>query len=462
MAKKNNLFFCKNCGYESYKWLGQCPACKEWNTFIEGLKDNPKDNKSSHSTLIVEKSTALKLEEITADTAYRMDTGLKELNRVLGGGLVPGSVTLLGGDPGIGKSTILLQICDKLSSEGEILYISGEENPSQIKMRAERIGVTSKNLSILSESNLDDIEKTVMSINPKVIIVDSVQMIYRTQIDSAAGSVSQIREVTASFTHMAKNTGSAIFLIGHVTKDGNVAGPKTLEHMVDTVLYFEGDRYESYRVLRTVKNRFGSTNEIGVFEMSGDGFIEVTNPSGLFISEDGKNSIGCGITCIIEGTRPVLIELQALAAITSFGNPMRRATGIDTNRMTLLIAILEKKAEIDFSKFDIYFNVVGGLKIDERSSDLAVSLILTSALLNKPLIPNLAILGELSLTGEIRSINNIEKRISECEKMGFTKVIIPNANMKTLKNKFNLEILPISDINDAIAKAFDKDTDCTN
>lgn len=455
MAKKNTIFFCKECGHESYKWLGQCPGCKEWNTFVEGIKDNPKENKSSHTTLITEKNDALKLDEITADTTYRIDTGLEELNRVLGGGLVPGSIVLLGGDPGIGKSTILLQICDKLSEEGEILYISGEENPSQIKMRAERIGTTSKQLSILSESNLDDIEKVVMKINPKVIIVDSVQMIYRPQVDSVAGSVSQIREVTASLTHMAKSTGAAIFLIGHVTKDGGVAGPKTLEHMVDTVLYFEGDRYESYRVLRTVKNRFGSTNEIGVFEMCGDGFAEVTNPSGLFISEDGKNSIGCGVTCVLEGTRPILTELQALASLSSYNNPMRRATGLDLNRMTLIIAILEKRAKLDFSKFDIYFNVVGGLKIVERSSDLAAALIITSSLINKPLIPNLAILGELSLTGEIRSISNIEKRLSECEKMGFSKVIIPKLNLKTLKNNFELEIIPVENINEAIKKAFE-------
>lgn len=455
MAKKNTVFFCKECGHESYKWLGQCPGCKEWNTFTEGLKENPKENKSSRTTLITEKNNALKLEEITVDTTYRIDTGLEELNRVLGGGLVPGSIVLLGGDPGIGKSTILLQICDKLSEEGEVLYISGEENPSQIKMRAERIGTTSKQLSILSESNLDDIEKIVMEINPKIIIVDSVQMIYRPQVDSVAGSVSQIREVTASLTHMAKSTGAAIFLIGHVTKDGGVAGPKTLEHMVDTVLYFEGDRYESYRVLRTVKNRFGSTNEIGVFEMCGDGFAEVTNPSGLFISEDGKNSIGCGVTCVLEGTRPILTELQALASVSSYNNPMRRSTGLDLNRITLLIAILEKRAELNFAKHDIYFNVVGGLKITERSSDLAAALIITSSLINKPLLPNLAILGELSLTGEIRSISNIEKRLSECEKMGFSKVIVPKLNIKNLKNDFQLELIPVENINQAIEKAFE-------
>ena len=455
MAKKT-AFFCRNCGYESVKWLGQCPSCKEWNTFDEAPIMDKKEAKHNHSTILAKKSTALLLEEIEADTSYRMNTGLEELNRVLGGGLVQGSVVLLGGDPGIGKSTLLLQICDNLSKEGNILYISGEESAAQIKMRAERIGLTTKKLAVLSENNLDDIETSINEREPKIIIVDSVQTIYRPSIDSAAGSVGQVREVTTAFTYIAKKTNAAVFLIGHVTKDGALAGPRILEHLVDTVLYFEGDRYDSYRVLRAVKNRFGSTNEIGVFEMKSEGFAEVTNPSGLFISEDGHSNTGCCVTCILEGTRPVLVELQSLASVSSFGNPRRMSAGIDYNRMTLLIAILEKKAEYDFSKHDVYFNVVGGLKIDERSTDLAVALAMVSTLTGKSIKKGLALIGELSLTGETRSVSNVDKRLSECEKMGFTKVIIPTTNLKSIKiDDYNLEIIPVSNINDALVNALD-------
>lgn len=455
MAKKT-AFFCRNCGYESVKWLGQCPSCKEWNTFDEAPIMDKKEAKHNHSTILAKKSTALLLDEIEADTSYRMNTGLEELNRVLGGGLVQGSVVLLGGDPGIGKSTLLLQICDNLSKEGNILYISGEESAAQIKMRAERIGLTTKKLAVLSENNLDDIETSINEREPKIIIVDSVQTIYRSSIDSAAGSVGQVREVTTAFTYIAKKTNAAVFLIGHVTKDGALAGPRILEHLVDTVLYFEGDRYDSYRVLRAVKNRFGSTNEIGVFEMKSEGFAEVTNPSGLFISEDGHSNIGCCVTCILEGTRPVLVELQSLASVSSFGNPRRMSAGIDYNRMTLLIAILEKKAEYDFSKHDVYFNVVGGLKIDERSTDLAVALAMVSTLTGKSIKKGLALIGELSLTGETRSVSNIDKRLSECEKMGFTKVIIPTTNLKSIKiDDYNLEVIPVSNINDALVNALD-------
>ena len=455
MAKKT-AFFCRNCGYESVKWLGQCPSCKEWNTFDEAPIMDKKEAKHNHSTILAKKSTALLLDEIEADTSYRMNTGLEELNRVLGGGLVQGSVVLLGGDPGIGKSTLLLQICDNLSKEGNILYISGEESAAQIKMRAERIGLTTKKLAVLSENNLDDIETSINEREPKIIIVDSVQTIYRSSIDSAAGSVGQVREVTTAFTYIAKKTNAAVFLIGHVTKDGALAGPRILEHLVDTVLYFEGDRYDSYRVLRAVKNRFGSTNEIGVFEMKSEGFAEVTNPSGLFISEDGHSNTGCCVTCILEGTRPVLVELQSLASVSSFGNPRRMSAGIDYNRMTLLIAILEKKAEYDFSKHDVYFNVVGGLKIDERSTDLAVALAMVSTLTGKSIKKGLALIGELSLTGETRSVSNVDKRLSECEKMGFTKVIIPTTNLKSIKiDDYNLEVIPVSNINDALVNALD-------
>lgn len=455
MSKKT-AFFCNNCGYESSKWIGQCPACKEWNTFVEAPVISDKERKYNHSTILAKKSTALSLDEIEADTAYRIDTGLEELNRVLGGGIVEGSITLLGGDPGIGKSTILLQICDKLTEEGIVLYVSGEESAAQIKMRAERIGIKSKDLKIISENNLDSIEKVIEEIKPKIIIVDSVQTLFRDSIDSSAGSVGQVREVTTAFTYIAKKTNAAVFLIGHVTKDGAIAGPRILEHLVDTVLYFEGDRYESYRVLRGVKNRFGSTNEIGVFEMQEIGFSEVNNPSGLFISEDNVENSGCCITCILEGTRPILVELQSLASVSSFGNPRRTSAGMDNNRMTLILAVLEKKAEYDFSKHDIYFNVVGGLKLEDRSTDLAAACAISSTLNDKPLKNGLAVVGELSLTGQIRSVQNISKRISECEKMGFKEILIPQTNLKSINvEDYNIKITPVSNINDALFNAFD-------
>ena len=449
MAKSKIVYFCNDCGNEFSKWQGRCPQCGAWNSLVEEkINDQKGTNKLTISTT---KNVPKKLEEITVDDSHRINTGLEELNRVLGGGLVLGSMVLLGGDPGIGKSTLLLQICNNLSEEGEVLYVTGEESAEQIKLRANRIGVNAKSLSILAENDLENIEQSIKDLNPKIIIVDSVQTIYRNELGSTPGSVSQVREVTSTFTYIAKRTGASIFLIGHVTKDGALAGPRVLEHLVDTVLYFEGDRYDSYRILRAVKNRFGSTNEIGVFEMQGEGFSEVANPSGLFISENINKEAGCGISCILEGTRPVLIEMQALATVSSFNNPRRMTTGIDTNRMTLLIAILEKKVGLDLSRFDVYCNIVGGLKVIDRSADLTTSLIIASSLKNKPIQKELVSIGEVSLTGEIRSVSNIEKRISECQKLGFKTILVPEMNKKSITHDFDqIEIIYVKNIKEAI------------
>lgn len=424
MSKQKTVFYCTECGNEQSKWTGQCPACKAWNSLVEEPKRE--ENKATKSTIMRPRSVAKKLHQITADESDRIDTGISEFNRVLGGGIVEGSVVLIGGDPGIGKSTLLLQMCENINKE--ILYITGEESESQIKLRANRLGVNSENLSILAENSLDDIEAAVENANPEIIIVDSIQTVYRRDMSSAPGSVSQVREATASFTTIAKTSNIAVFIIGHVTKEGTLAGPRVLEHLVDTVLYFEGDRYESYRILRAVKNRFGSTNEIGVFEMRNDGFEEVLNPSGIFVNVD-EDDQGCCISCILEGTRPLVVETQALVSTTNFGNPRRMAAGFDNNRLILLLAVLEKKCGLKLGNQDVYLNVVSGLRIEDRASDLAICMAITSSYLNKELFESTAFIGEVSLTGEIRPVSSIDKRVSECMKMGFKNVIIPPTNV---------------------------------
>lgn len=424
MSKQKTVFYCTECGNEQSKWTGQCPACKAWNSLVEEPKRE--ENKATKSTIMKPRSVAKKLHQITADESDRIDTGISEFNRVLGGGIVEGSVVLIGGDPGIGKSTLLLQMCENINKE--ILYITGEESESQIKLRANRLGVNSENLSILAENSLDDIEAAVETANPEIIIVDSIQTVYRRDMASAPGSVSQVREATASFTTIAKTSNIAVFIIGHVTKEGTLAGPRVLEHLVDTVLYFEGDRYESYRILRAVKNRFGSTNEIGVFEMRNDGFEEVLNPSGIFVNVD-EDDQGCCISCILEGTRPLVVETQALVSTTNFGNPRRMAAGFDNNRLILLLAVLEKKCGLKLGNQDVYLNVVSGLRIEDRASDLAICMAITSSYLNKELFESTAFIGEVSLTGEIRPVSSIDKRVSECMKMGFKNVIIPPTNV---------------------------------
>ncbi len=447
MANKSTIFYCTECGNETSKWAGKCNACGAWNSLVEEKATGKvKNNKCSTRT----GNSSKKLKEIKLDDSRRIHTGMEELDIVLGGGLVAGSVVLLGGDPGIGKSTILLQICDALTKEGCVLYVSGEESSSQIKLRAERIGVESEELSILSENNLDTIEKEISRLKPQVIIADSVQTIISPELTAAAGSVSQVREVAAVFTQIAKTTGSAVFLVGHVTKEGALAGPRVLEHIVDTVLYFEGDRYESYRVLRAVKNRFGSTNEIGVFEMKEIGFAEVKNPSGLFINEDDEIYNGCSVACVLEGTRPVLVETQALASETTFGNPRRMAAGIDYNRLNLISAVLDKNLSLKLGNHDIYLNLVGGLKTDDRAADLSVAAAIISSVIKQSIPRKTAYIGEISLTGEIRPVSNIEKRISECEKLGFEKIYIPYSSKKSIKNKNIIGIRNINDLKNSI------------
>ena len=438
MAKASSVFYCTECGNETAKWVGKCPVCGTWNSMVEGAKKTTGGKSPNKSSIKVKAKTPKKLHAIEVDKAHRTKTGMDELDRVLGGGLVQGSVVLLGGDPGIGKSTLLLQICDNLAKTGTVLYVSGEESESQIKLRADRIGSKSENVWLLATNDLQDLEENITDVSPKVVIVDSIQTMYRQEVESAPGSVSQVREVTASLTYMAKQTNTTVIIVGHVTKEGNIAGPKILEHLVDTVLYFEGDKYESYRVLRAEKNRFGSTNEIGVFEMMEVGFREIDNPSGLFISESNKDETGRCVACAVEGTRPMLFEMQALVSETSFGNPRRMATGIDNNRMILMATVLEKKTGLRYGDQDIYINIVGGFKVTERAADLAIVMSIVSSLKNKAIDRSYAFIGEVSLTGELRPVSYIEKRVQECKRMGFEKIIIPKGNMTVFGKDKNI------------------------
>lgn len=451
MAKIKSVFVCNECGYESAKWMGKCPACGAWNSFFE-----EKVTKSSCGTGSDEKKksvTPKKLSEVVGTESCRISTGFKELDNVLGGGLVVGSLVLLGGEPGIGKSTLILQICDKLNTDGNILYVSGEESAEQIKIRADRLNINKNNLLFLGETDIDLIEESISSTNPKLVIIDSIQTIYSDEITSAPGSVSQVREITARIMKMCKAKAITTIIIGHVTKDGNIAGPRVLEHMVDVVLYLEGERYFSYRVLRGVKNRFGSTNEIGMFEMEGIGLSEIENPSAVMISEREDNPSGSVVVASIEGTRPLLIELQALTSQTVFGLPRRTANGFDYNRLTLLIAVLEKKAGLNLGNQDVYLNVVNGIKVNEPAIDLGIILATASSYRNIPISNKLVAIGEVGLTGEVRNVNLIEKRLKEAEKLGFNICIIPESNKKYLKEKFNLKIIGVKNINEAMKGA---------
>ena len=451
MAKNKTVFVCSSCGYESPKWLGKCPACNEWNTFYE-----EKVVSSSKGSVGKSKEIAkpIELNKIEGKTDLKISTGFNELDRVLGGGLVNGSLILLGGEPGIGKSTLILQICDKIKTDGKILYISGEESGEQIKLRADRLGVKKDNLLFLSETNIENIESNILSIIPKLVIIDSIQTMFSEEITSAPGSVSQVREITARIMRTCKENSITTILIGHVTKDGNIAGPRVLEHMVDTVLYLEGERYFSYRMLRGVKNRFGSTNEIGMFEMQNEGLVEITDPSKVLISDSGENPAGSVIIATIEGTRPLLVEFQALTTPTVYGLPRRTANGIDYNRLAVLIAVLEKKVGINLGNQDVYLNVVSGLKINEPAIDLGIIAATVSSFKNIPIDKKTVVLGEVGLTGEIRSVNLIEKRIKEAEKLGFKKCIIPESNKKLLKESYKLDIIGVSNVNEAMRTLF--------
>ena len=452
MAKSKTVFVCSSCGYESAKWLGKCPACNEWNTFYEEKVVSSLNNTSNVNGGNRAKATPRKLKEVEGIEVARNSSGIGELDRVLGGGLVKGSLVLVGGEPGIGKSTLILQLCDKVQGEGKVLYISGEESAEQVKIRADRLNINNDELMFFGETNIDNIQEAIFSINPKLVIIDSIQTMYSEEITSAAGTVSQVREITARIMRMCKDNGITTIIIGHVTKDGNIAGPRVLEHMVDTVLYLEGERYFSYRILRSVKNRFGSTNEVGMFEMKNEGMVEITNPSSILISERNDNPAGSVIVASMEGTRPLLVELQALTTPSVFGIPKRTANGIDYNRLAVLIAVIEKRAGIALGGQDVYLNVVSGIKIAEPAIDLGVVLACTSSYKNISIPQDVVVIGEVGLTGEVRAVNMIEKRIKEAEKLGFKRIIIPESNKKLLKDSFKLDIIGVKNINEAIKK----------
>lgn len=446
MAKEKQIFFCQECGFESSKWMGQCPGCKSWNTFCEE-KVTVGAKKQSGRTAVVPTSI---LEVKTADET-RFSTGLEELNRVLGGGVVNGSLVLVGGDPGIGKSTILLQMCRNLSEDGyKVLYVSGEESLAQIKMRAERIGTFKRDMLLLCANNLEDVEEYVAKDRPRVIVIDSIQTIIVDDISSAPGSVSQVKEVTARLMRMAKQMDIAIFIVGHVTKEGTVAGPRNLEHMVDTVLYFEGDRNAGFRILRAVKNRFGSTNEIGVFEMLETGLSEVNNPSKVMLDGRPKNTSGSVVVCSMEGTRPLLLEIQALVCQTSFNLPRRTSVGIDYNRVNLLLAVLEKRVGLVLSGCDAYVNIAGGMRLDDPSADLGIVYALVSSFRNKPVDEGLVAFGEVGLSGEVRGVSSAEQRINEAKKMGFTTCIVPKSNLDNIKKIEGIKVIGVSNLAQAL------------
>ena len=441
-------FVCQECGYETSKWLGKCPSCAQWNTFVEEVqKRSP--GKPRHAKAAIE---AVELDGVKSGAEQRFVTGIGELDRVLGGGAVKGSIILIGGDPGIGKSTLILQMCGRMQS-APCLYITGEESVGQIKMRADRLGIKNKNIMAAAETNISEILETVRTIKPEMLAVDSIQTIYSNDLSSAPGSVSQVREVTLQLLRLAKEEDVTVVIAGHVTKDGSMAGPRVLEHMVDTVLYFEGERQLSYRILRAVKNRFGSTNEIGIFEMDDNGLTEVANPSALMLSGRSENVPGSVVICSMEGTRPMLVEVQALVCETGFNIPRRMSTGIDYNRIILLMAVLEKKAGLQLHNFDAYVNVVGGIKINEPACDLGAVLAVASSLKNKALSNESVIIGEIGLTGEVRAVSRIESRIAEAARIGMKRCVIPAGNSKVLKQsgKFSgIEIITVDTVRSAI------------
>ena len=450
MAKNSTIFVCNECGYESAKWLGKCPACNAWNTFFlfyivenKGTKNNVSERKNIKPQA---------LNTYVAKENIRTSTGFEELDRVLGGGIVKGSLVLLGGEPGIGKSTLILQICNKIKGNGKVLYVSGEESAEQIKLRADRLGISNEDILFLGETDIEIIGQVIIEIKPKLVIIDSIQTMYSEELSAAAGSVSQVREITAQIMKICKMQDITTIIIGHVTKEGNIAGPRVLEHMVDTVLYLEGERYFSYRIIRGVKNRFGSTNEIGMFEMKEEGMCEIQNPSDVLISEREDNPAGSCIVSCMEGTRPILVELQSLTTQSVFGFPKRTANGIDFNRLALLIAVMEKKAGLMLGSQDVYLNVVGGLRINEPSIDLGIILSTCSSFKNIAIPKDVVVMGEVGLTGEVRRINLVEKRIKESEKLGFKKCIIPESNKKLLKDEYKLDIIGVKNIREAMKK----------
>lgn len=448
MAKgKKTVFFCQNCGYESVKWMGQCPGCQQWNTFVEESVTEASSGKKQQRS----RKQPVSLAEIQTEKEERTATGIGELDRVLGGGIVGGSLVLVGGDPGIGKSTLLLQVCRLLSLAGKkVLYISGEESLRQIKLRAQRLGSFNDNLLLLCETNLTDIREAAQKQKPEIMVIDSIQTMYNEDVSSAPGSVSQVRESTGMLLQIAKGMGISVFIVGHVTKDGSVAGPRVLEHMVDTVLYFEGDRHASYRILRSVKNRFGSTNEIGVFEMRGDGLAEVRNPSEFMLSGKPQGASGSIVACSMEGTRPILIEVQALVCRSNFGIPRRTAAGTDFNRVNLLMAVLEKRGRMNLSECDAYVNIAGGIKMTEPAIDLAILLAIASSYRDIVIPDRVVAFGEVGLSGEVRAVSMAQQRVREAKKLGFETVILPRVCENTVGKAEGVELVFVSTIAEAV------------
>ena len=452
MAKgKKTIFFCQNCGHEETKWLGQCPACREWNTFVEekvAVKASVKPGRAQEG----QESHPVALKSVSTDEDERIQTKIGELDRVLGGGIVPGSLVLVGGDPGIGKSTLLLQVCQALSGmDKNILYISGEESLKQIRLRANRMGEFSEKLYLLCETSLDLIRAVIEKNKPDLVVIDSIQTMYNEEVASAPGSVSQVRESSNIFMQLAKGLNISIFIVGHVTKEGTVAGPRVLEHMVDTVLYFEGDRHASYRILRAVKNRFGSTNEIGVFEMRREGLVEVENPSEFMLSGKPENASGSVVACAMEGTRPMLMEIQALVCRSNFGMPRRTAAGLDYNRVNLLMAVLEKRAGLALSNYDAYVNIAGGVRMNEPAVDLGIVMAIASSYRNKPIPDDMIVFGEVGLSGEVRGVTMPEQRVAEAKKLGFKSCIVPKVSEDALKGAEGIRVIGVSSVNQAIS-----------
>lgn len=449
MAKtKKSIYFCQNCGHEETKWLGQCPACREWNTFVEE-KVTPAASKTVKEC---REAQAVTLSSIKTDEDDRMLTQIAELDRVLGGGIVKGSLVLVGGDPGIGKSTLLLQVCQRLSAMGrKLLYISGEESLKQIKLRANRMGEFSENLYLLCETGLDIIRRIIEQQKPDMVVIDSIQTMYNEEVGSAPGSVSQVRESTNVFMQLAKGLNISIFIVGHVTKEGTVAGPRVLEHMVDTVLYFEGDRHASYRILRGVKNRFGSTNEIGVFEMRKEGLVEVKNPSEFMLSGKPEHASGSVVACAIEGTRPMLMEIQALVCKTNFGMPRRTAAGLDYNRVNLLMAVLEKRLGLQLSNYDAYVNIAGGIRLNEPAADLGIVMAIVSSYKNRPIAEDVIVFGEVGLSGEVRAVSMPDQRVSEAKKLGFKTCVIPEVSVKSVGKVEGITVIGVKSVGEAVS-----------
>ncbi|MBS7007866.1 DNA repair protein RadA [Anaerostipes sp.] len=448
MAKAKTVFFCSECGHESSKWMGQCPACKSWNTFVEEKQSVTKKGGAKPRRA---SASPMSMSEVSIKSEERIPTGISELDRVLGGGIVTGSLSLVGGDPGIGKSTLLLQVCRNLvNAKRKVLYVSGEESAHQIKIRAERIGAFEDELLLFCETNLEEILEGIRKVRPEFVVIDSIQTMYSEELTAAAGSVSQVREVTAQMMRIAKEENIAVFIVGHVTKEGVVAGPRTLEHMVDTVLYFEGEREAAYRILRGVKNRFGSTNEIGVFEMCGNGLVEVENPSKMMLNGRPVDASGSVVVCSLEGTRPILIEIQALISPTSFQMPRRTAVGIDYNRVNLLMAVLEKRVGLQLGGCDAYVNLAGGMRLGEPAIDLGIILAIASSYKNMPLPEDTIIFGEVGLVGEVRRVSQGDQRIKEAEKLGFKTCILPKANVDSLKIKTKMQLLGVANVREAL------------